>query len=132
MAQARKPRGLRRRKSLLKSIREFLTPRVWKQVRNAVPRRRMPRWDVRPLLWILVTMTWCCGDSLPERFEAARGVYVLCHDKRRRPGETFQGFQQALNKLPLPVLRALPRLATTHRPTAGRPMADQRPDSVGV
>ena len=107
MAQARKPRGLRRRKSLLKSIREFLTPRVWKQVRNAVPRRRMPRWDVRPLLWILVTMTWCCGDSLPERFEAARGVYVLCHDKRRRPGETFQGFQQALNKLPLPVLRAL-------------------------
>jgi len=54
-------------------------------------------------------MTWCCGDSLPEKFEAARGFYVVCHDKRRRPGETFQGFQQAVGKLPMAVLRVLAR-----------------------
>jgi hypothetical protein len=76
MVQARKPGRLRpRAKSLLESLREFLTPEVWKQVRNAVPRRKMPRWDVAPLLFVLLTMTWCCGDSLPEKFEAARGFY---------------------------------------------------------
>lgn len=108
MVQARKPGRLRpRAKSLLDSLREFLTAEVWKQVRKAVPRRKMPRWDVAPLLLVLLTMTWCCGDSLPEKFEAARGFYVVCHDKRRRPGETFQGFQQAVGKLPLAVLRAL-------------------------
>ncbi len=67
----------------------------------------MPRWDVRPLLLVFLTMTWCCGDSLPEKFEVARGFYVICHDKRRRPGETFAGFQQAVGRLPMVVLRAL-------------------------
>lgn len=110
MVQARKPGRLRpRAKSLLDSLREFLTAEVWKQVRKAVPRRKMPRWDVGPLLFVLLTMTWCCGESLPEKFEAARGFYVICHDKRRRPGESFQGFQQAVGKLPMAVLRALAR-----------------------
>jgi hypothetical protein len=109
MVQARKPGRLRpRAKSLIESMREFLTPEVWKQVRK-VPRRKMPRWDVGPLLLVLLAMTWCCGDSLPEKFEAARGFYVICHEKRRRPGETFQGFQQAVGKLPMAVLRALGR-----------------------
>jgi len=108
MVQARKPGRLRpRAKSLLQSLREFLTPEVWKQVRKVSTRRKMPRWDVRPLLLVLLTMTWCCGDSQSEKFETARGFYVICHDKRRRPGETFQGFQQALGKLPMAVLRAL-------------------------
>jgi hypothetical protein len=108
MSQARKPARLRpRAKSLLEALHEFLTPEVWKQVRKVASRRKMPRWDIRPLLWLALTMTWCCGDSLPEKFEVARGFYVVCHDKRRRPGETFSGFQQALNRLPMPVLRAL-------------------------
>jgi hypothetical protein len=108
MVQARKPNRLRPRgKSLLESLREFLTPEVWKQVRKTTSRRKMPRWDVHPLLLVLLTMTWCCGDSLPEKFEAARGFYVVWHDKRRRPGETFQGFQQAVGRLPVAVLRAL-------------------------
>lgn len=110
MVQARKPgRPRPGGKSLVDSLREFLTPEVWKQVRKAVPRRKMPRWDIAPLLWVLLTMTWCCGESLPEKFEAARGFYVICHDKRRRPGESFAGFQQALGKLPMAVLRALAR-----------------------
>jgi hypothetical protein len=52
-------------------------------------------------------MTWCCGDSIEERFATARGVYVACHQRSKRPGETLQGFLQGLARLPMPVLRAL-------------------------
>jgi hypothetical protein len=94
-------------KSLIGCLRDFLTPEVWKQVRKAGKSRNMPRWDIHPLLFVLLTMTWACGDSLPEKFETARGFYVLCREKKRRPGESFQGFQQALEKLPMTVLRTL-------------------------
>jgi len=108
MDKARKPRRLRARaRTLPECIREFLTPVVWKQARQAGGKRKKPRWDVHPLCFVLLTMTWCCGDSLSEKFEVARGFYVTCHPKRRRPGETFQGFEQALEKLPMPVLRAI-------------------------
>ncbi len=52
-------------------------------------------------------MTWCCGDSQAERFEIAKGFTAVCLSKRRGPGKTVQGFQKALTKLPMPVLRAL-------------------------
>jgi len=54
-------------------------------------------------------MTWCTGDSLPERFETARAFYVALHQRRRRPGKTFAGFEKALAALPMPVLRAVAR-----------------------
>jgi hypothetical protein len=108
MDKARKPRQLRPvAKSLPECLREFLTASVFKQVRKAAGSRKKPRWDPQPLLMILLTMTWCCGDSLPEKFEAARGYYVVSHSKRRRPGKTVQGFQQAVKKLPMPVFRTL-------------------------
>jgi len=100
-------RKRKRTKSLIASMREFLTPAVFKQVRNAVPRRKSPRWDVHPLIYILLISTWCCGDSLPEKFEAARGFYVVCCPKRKRPGVSFSGFEKAVGKLPMGVLRAL-------------------------
>jgi hypothetical protein len=62
---------------------------------------------VHPLLLVLLLSTWCAGDSLPEKFEVARGFYVVCCPKRKRPGKSFSGFEKALAKLPLPVLRAL-------------------------
>jgi hypothetical protein len=108
MGSARKrARQRKRAKSLIESMREFLTPAVFKQVRNAARRRKSPRWDLHALLYILLVSTWCCGDSLPEKFEAARGFYVVCCSKRRRPGKSFSGFEKALGKLPMPVLRAL-------------------------
>jgi len=108
MRKAGKPGRLRpQAKTLLDSMRHFLTPDVFKQVRNAVPRRKSPRWDVHPLIYVLLVVTWCCGDSLPEKFEAARTFYVVGCPKRKRPGETFAGFEKALAKLPMPVLRAL-------------------------
>jgi hypothetical protein len=108
MANARKRARQRRQgKSLIGSMREFLTPAVFKQVRNASKRRKCPRWDLHPLLYILLLTTYCCGDSLPEKFEAARGFYVVCCPKRKRPGTYFSGFEKAIAKLPMPVLRAL-------------------------
>jgi len=85
----------------------FLTPQVWKQAQQAVPRRRAWRWQTQPLLFVLLGMTWCAGDSLPERFETACAFYVALHQRRRRPGKTFAGFEKALGKLPMPVLRAV-------------------------
>jgi hypothetical protein len=108
MAKARKhARQRKRAKSLIGSMREFLTPAVFKQVRNAPKRRKHQRWDLHPLLYILVLTTYCCGDSLPEKFEAARSFYVVCCPKRKRPGNSFSGFEKAVAKLPMPVLRAL-------------------------
>lgn len=108
MAKARKhARHRRRAKSLIGSMREFLTPTVFKQVRNASKRRKHLRWDLHPLLYILLLTTYCNGDSLPEKFEAARSFYVVCCPKRKRPGVSFAGFEKAVAKLPMPVLRTL-------------------------
>jgi hypothetical protein len=62
---------------------------------------------LHPLLYILVLTTYCCGDSLPEKFEAAKTFYVASCPKRKRPGEHFSGFEKAIAKLPIPILRAL-------------------------
>src|SRR5437762_3099319 len=87
---------------------QFLTPQLWKQVHQAWrPPQMASRWTVQPLFWVLLTMTWCCGDSEGERFATARAFYVSCHQKRRRPGDSLQGFQGALARLPMRVLRAL-------------------------
>jgi len=108
MRKARKPRRLRpQAKSLIQSMRHFLTPTVFKQVRKVGRRRKSPRWDVHPLIYVVLLMTWCCGDSLPEKFEVARAFYVVSCPKRRRPGVSFAGFEKALAKLSISVLRAL-------------------------
>ena len=108
MKRSRRLKRLQRPQSLLDHIRQFLTPRVWKQARHAAPRRRdRPRWDLQPLVLILLAMTWAAGDSHPERFEMARGFYVASYRARKRPGKTIQGFQKALARLPMRPLRAL-------------------------
>jgi len=89
-------------------MRQFLTPQVWKQARQTVPhRRRQPRWDLQPLILVLLAMTWTAGDSESERFEAARGFYAMSYEGRKRPGKTLQGFQKALARLPVRQLWAL-------------------------
>jgi hypothetical protein len=85
-------------------LRQLLTPELFKQARSASGGRRC-RWEFHPLLLILLSMTWCAGESTPERFEVARGFYVALCPKRRRPGKTHQGFLKALDRLPCCVLR---------------------------
>ncbi len=51
MKAARKLRRLQHPQSLMEHLRQFLTPQVWKQARQAVPRgRSLPRWDLQPLV----------------------------------------------------------------------------------
>jgi len=108
MKRSRRLQKLQQPQSLLDYLRQFLTPRVWKQARAAGPRdRNHPRWDLQPLVLIVLAMTWAAGDSQPEKFETARGFYVASHYARKRPGKTIQGFQKALARLPLRPLRAL-------------------------
>ena len=94
--------------SLVEFVGQFLTPRVWKQARQSVAERRSkPRWDLQPLVLVLLAMTWAAGDSESERFVAARGFYVVSHEARKRPGKTLAGFQKALARLPVRQLWAL-------------------------
>src|SRR5437868_4702454 len=107
MKPARRLHKLQRPQSLLACLRQFLTPEVWKQARAAVPQgRSKPRWDLQPLVMIVLAMTWAAGDSQPEEFETARGSYVAAHEARKRPGKAIQGFQKALSRLPLRPLQA--------------------------
>ena len=97
-------------RSLVEVLREFLTPALWKQAHQARRRsqwKKSPRWLVQPLVLTLLLMTWSYGDSQAERFEFAKGYCQLCLRKRRSPGKTVQGFQKALARLPLVVLRTL-------------------------
>jgi hypothetical protein len=108
MKAARKLQKLQQPQSFIDYVRKFLTPEVWKQGRQSVRNRRaLPRWDLQPLILVLLTMTWAGGESQSERFEAARGFYVLCHESRTRPGKTLAGFRKAVARLPMAQLRAL-------------------------
>jgi hypothetical protein len=108
MKAARKLQRQQQPQSLIGYVRQFLTPAVWKQARQAVPQRRsLPRWDLQPLVLIMLAMTWTAGDSQAEKFAKARGYYVACHEARRRPGNTLVGFQKALRRIPMRQLRAL-------------------------
>ena len=103
------PRRLRRHaRSFVDCLREFLTPALWKQAhQQRHGRRRSSRWDTQPLVLVLLLLTWCCGDSQAERFETAKACCVALLPKRRRPGQTVQGFRKALAHLPTRVLRTV-------------------------
>jgi hypothetical protein len=108
MAQTTKARLRPLAKTFLESIRQFLTPEVWKQGHQAHNKKnRKCRWEIQPLVMVLVLMTWSCGESQAERFEAAKAFCVACRSKQKRPGGTVPGFQKALARLPIGVLRAI-------------------------
>lgn len=100
----------RLRRSLIEILREFLTPALWKQahqVRRRNQRHASSRWMVQPLVLMLLLMSWSHGDSQADRFEFAKAYCQVCLQRRRNPGKTVQGFQKALARLPLLVLRTL-------------------------
>lgn len=93
------------------ALTHWLTPQVWKEAHQGQPSersgKRSPRWKLHPLLMVVALMTWTTGDSAAERFYTARAFYVARHQREKRPGKSFQGFQKAFAKLPLAVLYAL-------------------------
>src|SRR3954447_25911104 len=107
MKPARAPQRSQQPRSLIGYVRQSLTPTVWKRARGAVPGgRSAPRWDLQPLVVVMLAMTRATGDSEAERFEKARGYYVARHESRRRPGKALVGFQKALRRVPMRQLRA--------------------------
>ena len=101
-------KATRRRGTLLDSLRQFLTPAVWKQGHQAWgKKKRNPRWELQPLMLTLLAMTWCCGDSQAERFEIGKAFCAAAMTRRRKPGARVEGFQRAVARLPVIVLRAL-------------------------
>ena len=106
-AAKRTRRQAQRADSLSGSIRQFLTPEVWKQARRAARasgHRLRSRWTLQPLILTWALMTWCAGQTDAERFLTARAFYVRVHcPKRKRPGQHFGGFHTALGRLPVTV-----------------------------
>lgn len=100
----------RREQTFASCSRDLLSPSFFRQLYQAMPRGRKRRWEIQPLLYVLLGMTWCMGDSQPERFETARAFCIASLPKRRRPGKTFQGFQKALLALPCRVLSTVGHL----------------------
>jgi hypothetical protein len=99
-------------RSLLHSLRDFLTPTLYKQAqavrtRAGSQRKHPARWQTQPLLLVLILMTYSCGDSQDERFQTAQAACIVCRHKRRRPGQTIQGFHKALQRMPTAVLRVV-------------------------
>jgi Transposase DDE domain len=96
-----------RSKSLSGSMRQFLTPGVWKQVKQAASKhgcRKGVRWTLQPLIMIGAIMTWCAGETDADRFVLSRAFYVQVHcPKRQRPGKAYSGFCRAILRLPMPV-----------------------------
>src|SRR5271154_6374919 len=83
-------------RSFREGVAHFVTPQVWKQAHQAWRKpSKASRWTVQPLIWTLLAFSFCCGDSEGERFATARAYCVACQQKKRRPGETLQGFQMA-------------------------------------
>src|SRR5262245_33136317 len=96
---------------------KILTPQVFKQAHeafDAAKQRHCPRWDLHPLLMVLLFFAWAGGDSAEERFCAARCAYVRLHPKRKRPGKDASGFRYALAALPVGVLEAIASAVRLH------------------
>jgi Transposase DDE domain len=87
---------------------QFLTPQAWKQAHRAwAAVHYQCRWCLKGIIWVLLLMTWGLGQSEAERFQAARAFYVARHQRSKRPGATWEGFRNALRRVPLRVFRAL-------------------------
>ncbi len=104
--QRRRTQG--QRVTFAKALRQFLTPQVWKQAHQAWQRPHyQSRWCLKAMIETLLLMTWGLGQSEAERFQTARAFYISRHAHSKRPGETWEGFQKALQRLPLRVFRTL-------------------------
>src|SRR5262249_22161532 len=107
-ARTTKQRRAQGRDALQQAPQQFLTPQVLKQRHQAwQAKHHRCSWSLHAPLSVLLLMTWGPGDSPSQRFLAARAYFVAKHQHAKRPGATWEGFRQALRRLPLPVFRAL-------------------------
>ena len=98
-ASAKRASGrAKRSQSLSASMRQFLTPQVWKQAKQAAGQHGYHKgilWTLQPLIMIGAIMTWCAGETDAERFVLSRAFYVQIHcPKRQRPGKMLHRLLQ--------------------------------------
>src|SRR6266851_456899 len=72
--------------SFAASATRWLTPHVWKLAHQVHAPKKVGRWDLHPLLTVLLLMTWTSGDSAAERFVTAQACYVASHQHAKRAG----------------------------------------------
>ena len=77
----RAKRQAERSESLSGSMRQFVTPEVWKQARQTASdhgcrKGKAVRWTLQPLIMIGAIMTWCAGETDADRFVLSRSFYV--------------------------------------------------------
>ena len=133
----RAQRRAKRSESLSGSMRQFLTPEVWKQVKQAASQhgcRTGVRWTLQPLIMIAAIMTWCAGERTPTVLccpapSTSRFIAPSDSDLARR----LAGFRKAMLRLPMPVWWAFcDAVAVAHLPPLGRPHDHGRLVAVGV
>lgn len=96
---------------------KILTPQILKKAHQAfdsAKSRQPSRWDLHPLLMVLLLFAWSSGDSQEARFQAARAAYVRLYPKRKRPGCDSSGFRAALRVLPICVLKVVANAVRLH------------------
>jgi hypothetical protein len=65
------------------------------------------RWKLMALLLVCMMSMFCGAKAAKDRFEEAREYYVAMYPKRKRPGETEEGFLAALARLPRYLFKAV-------------------------
>src|SRR5437899_13079551 len=98
-AKNQTPRARERRpgRALAAPLRQLLPPWAWRQGHTRAPAPRADaRWALQPLVLTVLALTWCCGDSLGERFETAKAFCQAALPKKRRCGKSRGGFEKAL------------------------------------
>jgi hypothetical protein len=94
--------------SFQSALHHYLTPEVFKKGHQAWESYHYDcSWSLKAILEVLLLMTWDTGDSAAERFQKARAYFVSRHQHEKRPGQTSEGFQEALCRVPIPVFHAL-------------------------
>ncbi len=94
------------RRNVAANLRQIFNLSFWKRVHREFGdfETGRPRWDLRMCLFAGLLMQIMPGNTERERFTYARAILATLFNKRRRCGETFEGFTSALSVLPLDYL----------------------------
>ena len=117
-------RRAKRSESLSGSMRQFLTPEVWKQVKQVASQhgcRNGVRWTLQPLIMIAAIMTWCAGETDADRFvlsapSTSRFIAPSDSDLARRLAAFARHAAFAHARLVGILCRAVARLSPLGRP----------------
>jgi len=90
-------------------LRDFFNPAAWRRLHQAGAafEKKRSRWTLQPLLTVGLVMALSNARTRREQFEDGRELYEALHPRRRRCGDSVEGFLMALEQLPLAVLFAL-------------------------